>query len=202
MRRGGPTKLGLGLIVVIVLALVITGVVWAGKKLSGSSSQKTAAAAQSAGVKALTNVDKNSGLQMLVRGRITAAENQRSYSILITPSSRTLTIFRGYDGDTLKSETLTNTTAAYTQLSFALNRVGMMNERQMPDAKKDLRGICAGGKLYQFQTLNSDKTVESLFITSCDAKYGTFAGNLTGVRNLFLRQIPDAEDLLDGLNLL
>jgi hypothetical protein len=193
MQKGGPTRLGAFLLVLVVIALVVGGIVWLVRTLGGDD--KTTVATESAGVVALTNVKDASGVRMLVRGPITAPENQRSYAIEIRPTARTMTTYRGYDGTVIRTETLPNDKAAYTELSFALKRAGMMNRRELTDAARELRGICANGTLYQFETLDGDKVVESLFAATCDLTKGSFAGLLPNVQRLFFRQIPNIGDM-------
>lgn len=198
MQRGKPTRLGAILLILVIIILAISGILWIARTLFGDVPKPTA---ETAGVKALTEITDASGVRMMVRGPIVAGEDKRSYAITIRPNARTMTTYRGYMGEVVRTENLPNDTKAYTELSFALKRAGMMNSRELNDASRDLRGICAAGLLYQFETLNYDEVIESLFVTSCDTGRGSFAGLLSSVQELFLRQIPNQGELRREIDL-
>jgi len=201
MKRGGPTKLGIGLMVVIVAAVMIGGLFWVGKTLFGGQNGSTATTdTVSAGQKLLDKPTANTVVRMSVRGPITAQENHYSIALTVNQTSRNLTIWRGYDGTVLTQENLTNSTGSFSDLLAALNRAGFMKSNNTADTNQ---GICAVGQLINFEVLEnvrnlngtvSQKSVEKLWTTSCEGLSGNFNGLASNVINLFLNQIPDAQN--------
>lgn len=164
-------------LVVIVLFLLIRALLVPGKP---APSQLT---------DPLINTSNDRGVQMVVRGPIVASENARSYEVDVTPTSRAVTEFTGYDGTVLSKQVYPNSTSAYEQFVYALDKAGMTNERNTSDT--DTRGVCATGRLYSF-SLEQDTTVENtLWTSSCTDAKGTLDSGALYLQRLFDAQIPD-----------
>jgi len=200
MRRGQPTKLGAILIIIVVIAIVISGIVWIGQMLfgGGSGSQEL-----NAGQKMLNEPNSQMAVRMSARGPVNASENHYSIVMTISPSSRQITTYRGYDGSVIRNERLGNTEAAFSDFLASLNRAGFMKENPTDEPTQ---GICATGQLIQFEVFEYvrneqgglvEKSVKKLWTTSCDKLTGNFAGLLTNVVDLFKAQIPGSQAIID-----
>ena len=200
MKRGGPTKLGIGIVVVIVALLLVGGLIWIGRSFFGGSSAKTDSDALSAGQKLLNKPTADTAVRLSVRGPITAQETHYSIAETISATSRNLTIWRAYDGTVMTNENLSNSAGAFSDLLAALNRAGFMKQNGNTDVNQ---GICAIGQLIQFEILQypkndkgeiTEKSVGKLWTTSCAGLGGNFDGLAANVIDLFLNQIPDARN--------
>lgn len=146
----------------------------------------------------LINTSTDRGVSMVVRGPIVASENARTYEIDVTPTSRSVTLFSGYDGTVMSKQVYDNSTSAYEQFVYALDKDGMTNARTISDT--DTRGVCATGRLYTFSLLRDTTTESSLWTTSCgrDDK-GTLNAAASPLKYLFDAQIPDISKYSAGL---
>ena len=136
---------------------------------------------------------------MTVRGPIVADEDFRTYSIQITPNGRVLTLSKGYLNQQFDNITLGNNIPSYEQFVYALNAAGMMSGSQLTGDKNDARGICATGKLYEFEVLNASKTVKMLWVTTCSDTSGSETASVSTLRELFTDQIPGAITKIERL---
>lgn len=191
MKRGQPTKLGAVLLIIVVAAVMIGGIIWAGRMLFGGGSSKVEV---NTGQKLLTEPKADTAVRMSVRGPIVAEEVHYSIIITINSSSRTITTYKGYKGEVIETQTLDNTKAAFDDLLAALNRAGYMEENA--SITQDPEGICAVGQLIQFEVLDGDKSAKKLWTTSCAKLEGTFAGRDVNVEALFQNQIPESRAII------
>lgn len=196
MKRGGPTRLGIGLLVVIVAAAVIGGVIWVGRNVLGGGKSSDTAEQVSAGQKLLNKPSAATAVRLSVRGPITAEEEHYSIAITVSAGARELVVWRGYDGTVMKKIDLDNSAGSFNDLAAALNRAGMM--QKVSGADNGNQGICAVGQLIQFAVLDGDKTAEELWTTSCAGLKGNFDGLAANVIDLFLNQIPVARSTIDA----
>jgi hypothetical protein len=194
MKRGGPTRLGIGLLVAIIVIALIGGLIWVGRNFLGGNNQSTPETVN-AGQKLLDKPTATTSLRLTVRGPITAEEEHYSLAITISQTSRNLTIWRGYDGTVMKKVDLANSADSFRDLAAAMNRAGLMREIDGPG--DDNAGICAIGQLIEFQVLDGEKVAKTLWTTSCAGLKGDFAGLATNVIDLFLDQIPASRNLID-----
>ena len=204
MRRGGPTRLGAGLIVLIMAVVIIGALVWAGRTFLGNNNSGGGEAEIDYGQQLLDEPTETTAVRMSVRGPITAQENHYSIALTISSTARNLTIWRSYDGSVMTSENLTNSAASFNDLLAALNRASYMKEAR---AEEENQGICAVGQLinfeiFEYQTDDQGETTEKLakklWTTSCNGLTGSFNGLTPNVIDLFLGQIPDARNRISA----
>jgi hypothetical protein len=187
-------------LLLIIIAIAIAALVSVGRAIFGGN---TATPAQiDTSEQTLLNTSVTHAVRMTVRGPIVADENFRSYQITISPTSRSLVTYSGYLDQLIDSKQLSNNTEAYTQLVYALNRANMVDGAALTGTQDDMRGVCATGNVYMFETLDSGNSVKDLWTSTCSGSKGSFKANVPQVQNLFLQQIPDSSDLLNviGLN--
>jgi len=136
----------------------------------------------------LINTSTDRGVQMTVRGPIVASENARTYEVDVTPTSRSVTLYSGYDGSVVDKKVYNNSTSAYEQFVYALDTANMNASRKTSDT--DTRGVCASGRLYTFALERDTTIVSSLWTSSCKQK-GTLNASPTTLKALFDAQIPE-----------
>ncbi len=187
-------------LVIIVIIIAIAGLVAVARALFFPGSSNTSREQVDLSQQALLNTADGSSVQMAVRGPIVANENFRSYSILISPTQRTIKTYTGYLDTVLEEQTLDNNTAAYAEFVHALNLAGLSRGVQLKE-DDTLLGICAGGRLYQFSTLQNADPVETLWTSTCSGSKGTLRASTEQLSNLFWAQIPSAGTMIQKANL-
>lgn len=148
---------------------------------------------------ALLKSSEGHSVKMIVRGPIVANENFYSYEITVSPSSRNFTVLKGYLNDPSSNKTFNNNTVAYEQFVYALDKANLAKGVELTGDKNDLRGICATGYVYQFQILESNKSVKSLWTSSCSGSRGSLSANVKQLMNLFVAQIPDSNNAIEAI---
>lgn len=188
------------IIIVIIVVVSVAAIVALARTLlfGGSSSTEKPEEPQ---INALVQITSDRAVRMTIRGAITADEKFRSYQITVSPSSRVMTTYAGYLDQQIDTVQLANNTRAYEEFVFALDRAGMMAGIPLEGDKNDTRGLCPGGKILEFETLQNSQTVKKLWTTTCGGRAGgSFAGNATQISNMFLAQIPQGQELLKKIN--
>jgi len=184
--------MGMGLLILMMAAIMIGGVIWVGRSFFGQHVGNEPEI--SSGQKLLNEPTDKTVARLSVRGPITAEEEHYSIVISVGPTSRSLVIFRGYNGETMENVTLGNSEKSFKDFVAALNRASFMKESNNTDGNQ---GICAVGQLLQFEMLNNDKSAEKLWSTSCPNLTGNFGGLQSNVIDLFLGQIPTSRSLIN-----
>ena len=96
---------------------------------------------------------------------------------------------------------LDNNNRAYTELVYALDKRKMMEGTPLTEQQNDLRGICASGKIYKFETLKDNSVVKSLWTSDCSGSKGSAQANVNEILDMFLKQIPDGKKMAAGIGL-
>ena len=204
MKRGGPTKIGAILMILIMAVVLFGGFYLAGKFLLGGENQNNSGEEVNLGQQLLDKPNDKTAVRMSVRGPITAQEEHYSIALTINASARELLIFRGYEGKIMTQEKLENSKASFDDFLSALSRAGMAKESQN---EENPQGICAIGQIIKFEIFEnhqnengaiSEKSAKSLWTTSCPGLTGNFDGLTANVIALFLDQIPDARNRISA----
>lgn len=196
LRRVFPIAVMLIIAVVAVVALVsIARTLFFGGSASPSASPKV-----NVGKQALTQTTNDYSVRMTVRGPLVADEDYRTYTVTVSPTARTMTTYKGYGQQQIDTSQLQNSTSAYEQLVYALNRAKLMDGTPLTGDSNDTRGVCATGTLYTFDVMQSGASEQSLWTSSCSGSVGSLKANLAQVTNLFSDQIPTFSTLLQKMN--
>ena len=191
-----PIFLVIVITIVAVAAVIAIGRALFGKNDSGQTDQNV-----NTSQVALLSTEEGRAVRLTVRGPIVANENFRSYSVIISPSSRDMTTYEGYLDKEINQKKLDNNMKAYTELVYALDKRKMMNGTQLTEQQNDLRGICASGKVYKFETLKDNSVVKSLWTSDCSGSKGSAQANVNEILDMFLKQIPDGKKMAAGIGL-
>ena len=192
------------LLVIIITIVAVAAVIAIGRALfgDGGSPNNTRPNPNIEDAKtALLSTDVDRSVRLTVRGPIVANENFRSYSITITPDSREMITYEGYLDNQIDRKRLDNNTKAYTELVYALDKRKMMDGKDLTDEQNDLRGICASGKIYKFETIKNNSVVKSLWTSDCSGSKGSAQANVNEILDMFLKQIPDGKKMASGIGL-
>lgn len=185
-------------ITMIVIIVVIVAIVSIARAIFFSGDRTTTTeTAVDQGREELLKTTEDHSVSLTVRGPIVAQEEFKSYRVIVSPSSRDLSVYRGYLEDKEKTKQLTNNRTAYEQFVYALDKANMMKGTvPTDDAKNDLRGICAGGYVYEYSVLVNNEAVKRLWTSTCDGSKGSLEASVEQLNGLFYAQIPGAEDLI------
>ena len=191
------------LLVIVIMIVAIAAVIAIGRALlgGGSSNNSTNTAVTDEGRTALLTVDNSRSVRLTVRGPIVSNESFRSYRVTISPEERDITTYAGYLEKVIETKKFDNNNRAYEELVHALDKRRMMDGRVLTEEQNDLRGICASGQIYQFDTLVNGETVRSLWTSDCDGSKGSATANVSEVINMFLNQIPEGRKIVSGVGL-
>ena len=191
------------LLVIVIMIVAIAAVIAIGRALlgGGSSNDSTNTAVTDEGRTALLTVDTSRSVRLTVRGPIVSDESFRSYRVTISPEERDITTYEGYLEKVIETKKFDNNNRAYEELVHALDKRRMMDGRVLTEEQNDLRGICASGQIYQFDTLVNGETVRSLWTSDCDGSKGSATANVSEVINMFLNQIPEGRKIVSGVGL-
>ena len=198
MYRGNSKILPAVLLAIIVIVAIVA-VVAVGRSILNRNSVE--APVDTFASQALLNTDADYSVRMTVRGPIMGEEDFYSYQVEVSPIGRRLTTYNGYQGQVIDDARFAGSTAAYTEFVHALNRANFTSEAMLTDEQNDTRGTCATGRLYSFEILRAQSVIKRLWTSSCRGVSGSFRGDASFVRDLFLDQIPNSNDLLKKIKL-
>jgi hypothetical protein len=187
------------IIVLLVVAIAIAALVSVGRAVFGGDSSNGTKV--DPGVESLLNTAVDHSVRMTVRGPLVADEQFRSYQITVDSSSRRLNTYSGYLGQTIDSVQLGNNTKAYDEFVHALDRANLMKGTELEDEKNDTRGICATGRVYEFEVLQGASVIKRLWTSTCKGSTGSLKASLSQVQKLFTNQIPDSKVPLNKIDL-
>jgi hypothetical protein len=143
---------------------------------------------------------KDSEVTYTLEGVINSEVNHRSIKISVNNHIVNITVFEGYQGNVLKSESYANNVDAYRSFLAGLQNSGFLKERKISNSVTML-GQCPTGLKYSFTTKGIDKAPSLLWTTSCGNSKGNFAGRLNTVTTLFNWQVPNYSQFVSGINL-
>ncbi len=199
MQRNNGAKFFPLIIIIVIIALVIAAIVSIGRAVfnnnDGNDTEQTAQVDENR--KALLNTTVGRSVNMTVRGPLVAQENFTSYRVAVSNSERSMNVYKGYLEEQTNGKTLSNNTQAYEQFVYALDKANMaQSEDQANDDTNDLRGICAGGYVYEFAVLSGGNEVRKLWTSTCDGSKGTLGASKDQLSRLFLAQVPGSNELI------
>lgn len=190
------------LLVIVIMIIAIAAIVSLARAIFFSDDRQPASTVQlDASREALLSTDAERKVRMTVRGAIVADEEFHSYRITVTPSSRSLVTYRGYLDRQVDATNLGNNVQAYEQFVHALDKANFAKGSPFDDERDDTRGICATGRVYEFEIINGDNTVERLWTSTCSGSPGSLDASVSQVSNLFVEQIPNAAQKIRNVNL-
>jgi hypothetical protein len=172
-------------LIVLVFFLVLRG-------FSGSSTPKNQTQ--------LTDyANTNTVMSLTIDGPTSADQTHESINITVGESETVINIMQGYQGSVTSSKTYGNNSTSYGQFLSALQVAGFQKGNTDP-TKRDERGFCPTGNRYIYQIEQGNSNSERFWSTSCGSG-GTFKGSASIVRQLFIKQVPDYDQLTAGLDM-
>lgn len=135
-------------------------------------------------------------MQFTTEGPVTADQSHKEIQITVGDTQSTINVFQGYQGALLNSKSYPNNSAAYHDF---LNGLQVAGYTQGTTDKKiaDESGYCADGQRYVLAIVDGSTTKQRFWFSSCNV--GTFKGKIAAVQSLFQAQIPDYNDISNGV---
>lgn len=204
MYKGNRSRLFPIIVVLVVMAIAIFALVtlgrWVFSSLNGTQNAQPETSQQASIENTLLNNNANSSVRMTVRGPIVGDEQFRSYQITISPTSRSIITWSGYDqANVIDQKTLDNDKKAYDEFVYAINYAGYTKSAVVKD--NNTKGLCASGRVYHFEVLSDSTTSQDTWTTNCNSKQGSFRGNGPVIRELFLKQIEGSSQIVGNVDL-
>lgn len=199
MQRNNGAKFFPLIIIIVIIALAIAAIVSIGRAVfnrgDGNDTEQTSQIDENR--ENLLNTSTGRSVTMTVRGPIVAQENFTSYRVAVSNSERSMNVYKGYLEEQTSGKSFGNNTQAYEQFVYALDKANFTKGRdQANDDTNDLRGICAGGYLYEYAVMSGDNEIRKLWTSTCDGSKGTLNASKDQLNRLFLAQIPGSSDLI------
>lgn len=198
MNNSGLQRLVPIALVLIVIIVAIAALVSLGRSIFGGGSAEPVV---DTGKEALLNTALDRSVRVTVRGPIVGDENFHSYRIIVSPTTRILTTYEGYLDRQVDTKQLVNNTRGYEQFVHALDRAALTDSVALEGGAADMRGICATGKVYQYEVMQASNVVKKVWTTTCKNAKGSLKANNTTLLKLFQVQVPDYDDLTQKVRL-
>lgn len=192
------------LLVIVITILAVAAVIAIGRALLGggdTNRQVPQSSLVDPGKESLLSSEVGRAVRLTVRGPIVADEKFRSYQITVTADERTMVTYEGYLDRQLAIKKHGNNARAYEEFVYALDKRKMMEGRPLPEEKNDLRGICATGKVYKFETLMNGEPVKTLWTSDCGGSKGSAVASVDEILDMFQKQIPDGKKMAGEVGL-
>lgn len=128
-----------------------------------------------------------------------AQQLHRQTVITVGQDQITFSVLSGYENQVLRTQTYNNNSAGYGAFLAGLQVEGFtdtINNSKLQDE----RGYCPQGHRYIFTLFNGSNTIERTWSTSC-GNIGTFKGRTSTIRDLFTKQVPDYDTLIQNIGL-
>lgn len=187
-------------LLLLIIAIVIAGI-FSAVRAFWFTNESNPIQNPNASKEALLSTDSNHSVSMYVRGPIVGNEQHVAYQMTISPTSRVLTTFIGYQGTVSNGVVLANNKSAYEQFVYALDRANYDGGKEYLGNDNNTEGICAAGKVYYFSINIDAKPIKTVWTTSC-ANEGSFRGDFYKIKPLFFNQFtPDAISIVNQLKI-
>ena len=129
---------------------------------------------------------------------VSAASTHNDIIITVDKSAATLRLTRGYDGETVQTQTYPLSVGGYSVFLHALALNGF-DKGDDSQSNRDERGQCALGERFIYEIIDPNGSViQHYWHTSCDT--GTSSGEVAAIRQLFIAQIPDYNKLTNDVS--
>lgn len=183
---------------IVLVVLAVVGIIWLVVWLFGPKDNNDEPATTTP---TTSTTEQASVVRYVQDGEIVAPENHYRVEITISPLSRKVDVYKGYDTGPEKSQSYNNNQASYDAFYAGLVSSGFFSQKENKN-NYDRKGYCPLGIRYDYQA-GEDIAAPSYntWSASCSGRAGTFAGNKSQVQTLFKDQIPDYSTVVKGVNL-
>jgi hypothetical protein len=182
-----------------VILLAILAIVLIFTRSSSTGPRSNASVKAPVVIKLLDQDNADSRVKVTTQGRLVGEDQRRSIRITVSQSQRTIEVIQGYENNVIKSQSFSNTPAAYSTFLRAINDAGFTKYRK--GANGDERGACPQGQRYIYELNKGSERLQRLWGTSCTSNEGSLIGNGARIRQIFQDQIPGYSHYVLDVNL-
>ena len=188
------------ILIIFILLFVLILVGWglsavARSVFSGSNDKETVVVEEQAD----TSINGVSTVSYTVDGPVVASSLHKSYKVEVSSSVVTMRVYSDFGQRVIAERSYINNETAYSNFVFSLERAKATARFEGTDEEDDKadQGVCPKGYRYILEIGDDIRR----WTTSCDRTQGTAAGQMTTIRSLFNKQIPDYTSLIKGTGL-
>lgn len=139
-------------------------------------------------------------MRMTIRNPIQASENHRQVQIDVGRDEASLTVYKGYEGEILSSNTFPMNSTAYGDFLAGLSNSAGYTLGKTGIGTTNGAGFCATGYLYNYQIVDPNgKMIQDFWSGSCSS--GTYKGIVGTTQQMFEAQIPNYNTLTQNIGL-
>lgn len=194
MYRSSSSRIIPVILAVVVIVAVVAGLVAVGRYLFGGNGQQRQEEQEQVETvrDQLLTLAADRSVRVTVRGPIVGDDRFQTQRIAISPSSRIFTVYRGYLEDIDDQKSYDNNMQAYEEFVHALDKADMMRPGVVsPEDATDIRGICATGRIFEFEIIAASSIIDRRWTSTCKGSPGSFGASVDQVLDLFSAQIPE-----------
>ena len=125
-----------------------------------------------------------------IDGPVVANQDHNAVRITVDRNQSAIEVIKGYDDQVVAQQVFPNSQASYLEFLSALNRASFTKGKSDPALQND-KGACPFGNRYIYTLSDGSKEILHYWTTNCSGGGGTYSGNASLTRELFIRQIPD-----------
>lgn len=186
------------LLIVVIMIIAVVALVSLARAIffSGGSERNQTVQVREVNRQALLEVKGSSRVEMTVRGPIVADEEFNTVTVSVAPNSRQMVAYRGYLDGEIGKINLGNNSKAYSEFVHALDKANLAAGKPFEGEKDDTSGICATGRVYEYNIYDGDNRQMRLWTSTCKGSPGSLRASSSQLSDLFIAQIPDAKELL------
>lgn len=190
-RRGIPFLFGVGLVVILLIFVFYLMFHHGGGSSPNPNTPKPLASYAN---------NPSAQVSLLIDGPVNAPTQHSQVQIVISNSTATINVFRGYNDTVANSKVYANTEAAFHVFLRSLEYAEFTNGHY-DSSLSQASGYCPLGDRYIFSFNVNGSQKERYWTTNCGGGPHTFDGNVGLVLQLFQSQIPDYDSITSGANL-
>ena len=176
---------------ILIFILVVAGLVWLVVLLfQNVFSSNTSTTNPSTKLSLESYASSNVVATVYIDGPVVANQDHNAVRITVDRNQSAIEVIKGYDDQVVAQQVFPNSQASYLEFLSALNRANFTKGKSDP-ALQDDKGACPFGNRYIYTLTDGSKEILHYWTTSCSGGGGTYSGNASLTRELFIRQIPD-----------
>ena len=176
---------------ILIFILVVVGLVWLVVLLFQnvfSSNTSTANPNTKLSLESYANTDVVA--TVYIDGPVVANQDHNAVRITVDRNQSAIEVIKGYDDQVVAQQVFPNSQASYLEFLSALSRANFAKGKTDPALQND-KGACPFGNRYIYTLSDGSREILHYWTTSCSGGGGTYGGNASLTRELFIRQIPD-----------
>ncbi len=178
---------------ILIFLLVVAGLIWLVVVLfqnvfSGNTSTANPNTKLSLASYASTDVVAT----VYIDGPVVANQDHNAVRITVDRNQSAIEVIKGYDDQVVAQQVFPSSQASYLEFLSALNRANFTKGKSDPALQND-KGACPFGNRYIYTLSDGSKEILHYWTTNCSGGGGTYNGNASLTRELFIRQIPDRQ---------